>query len=132
MDVVAVIFNQKGRALITRRPDHKSFAKQWEFPGGKVKPQESLKQALVRELQEELKVQVSETELHKLGMIETEAITLHFFISELRQSYRPQEHPACAWLTYEELLKKDLCPADMQAVQRFKSKLEPKIATPYK
>ncbi len=132
MDVVAVIFIQKGRALITRRPDHKSFAQQWEFPGGKVKPQETLKQALVRELKEELKVQVSETELHPLGLVETETIRLHFFTSPLRQSYRPQEHPACAWLTYDELLKKDLCPADKKALQTFKKDLQAEIATPYK
>lgn len=43
-----------GRVLIARRPEGKPMAGLWEFPGGKVLPEETPEQALVRELQEEL------------------------------------------------------------------------------
>ncbi|HYQ72699.1 MAG TPA: Nudix family hydrolase, partial [Gammaproteobacteria bacterium] len=50
----AAIFNARGRVLIARRPAHAHQGGLWEFPGGKLEPGESPRQALVRELQEEL------------------------------------------------------------------------------
>jgi 8-oxo-dGTP diphosphatase len=43
-----------GRVLLAQRPDGKSMAGMWEFPGGKVDPGETPEAALIRELQEEL------------------------------------------------------------------------------
>lgn len=56
----AVIFDEE-RVLITRRPDNKSHAGLWEFPGGKVDPGESPEEALCREIREELdaKIQIA-------------------------------------------------------------------------
>lgn len=55
---VGVIVNQKGDCLLSRRPADKSFAGYWEFPGGKIEPLESPEEALIRELQEELNIEV--------------------------------------------------------------------------
>jgi len=52
--VAAAVFDDRGRVLLARRPDHLHQGGLWEFPGGKVEPGESLEQALARELQEEL------------------------------------------------------------------------------
>ena len=54
--VVAAIIEQEGRVLICQRPAGKAFVGKWEFPGGKMRPSETPRQALERELREELGV----------------------------------------------------------------------------
>jgi 8-oxo-dGTP diphosphatase len=56
VQVVAAIIERQGRILICRRTKEQSHALKWEFPGGKVEENESLEQALARELEEELGV----------------------------------------------------------------------------
>jgi len=57
--VAAVIRNEEGEILLTRRPAHKHMGGLWEFPGGKIHDGESPAAALVRELHEELGVEAS-------------------------------------------------------------------------
>jgi 8-oxo-dGTP diphosphatase len=56
--VAAALFDSEGRVLITDRPPGKHMAGRWEFPGGKVLAGESDRQALERELEEELGTRV--------------------------------------------------------------------------
>lgn len=56
MLVVAALIEADGRLLVCQRRRGTAFELQWEFPGGKVQPGESLEAALARELQEELSV----------------------------------------------------------------------------
>jgi len=59
--VVAVaLVDVDGRVLIAQRPEGKSMAGLWEFPGGKVEEGEQPEAALIRELEEELGIDVSE------------------------------------------------------------------------
>ena len=55
---VGVLVRDDGQVLLARRPPSKVYAGYWEFPGGKVEPGESVYQALVRELDEELGIHV--------------------------------------------------------------------------
>ncbi|WP_340110099.1 (deoxy)nucleoside triphosphate pyrophosphohydrolase [Pikeienuella sp. HZG-20] len=50
----AALIDRDGRVLLAERPAGKPMAGLWEFPGGKVKPEETPEAALIRELQEEL------------------------------------------------------------------------------
>lgn len=56
--VCGILVDASGRALACLRPPGKHLADQWEFPGGKVEPGESPEAALIRELREELAVEV--------------------------------------------------------------------------
>ncbi|HJS89098.1 MAG TPA: 8-oxo-dGTP diphosphatase MutT [Steroidobacteraceae bacterium] len=60
--VAAAIFDGAGRVLIAERPAGKHMAGRWEFPGGKVAEGESETDALTRELEEELGIQVIEAQ----------------------------------------------------------------------
>lgn len=53
-----LIFDHRGRLLLGQRPDGKAWPGWWEFPGGKIEAGESIQQALIRELDEELGIQV--------------------------------------------------------------------------
>ncbi len=56
--VVAVLIDRQGHYLLAQRPKDKVYAGYWEFPGGKVEPGETLRAALVREIREELGVEI--------------------------------------------------------------------------
>ena len=58
--VAAALVDPDGRVLIAQRPDGKSMAGLWEFPGGKVETGETPEAALIRELREELGIQIKE------------------------------------------------------------------------
>jgi len=81
VSVVAAIIRRQGRILITRRPDDVHLAGMWEFPGGKVEPNESLQAALVREIEEEVGVTIEA--LDETFTVEhhypSRFVQLHFF-----------------------------------------------------
>lgn len=60
---VAVIVNAQGEVLIDRRPAGGSFGGLWEFPGGKVEAGETVPECIVREVEEEIGIQVGVQEL---------------------------------------------------------------------
>ena len=64
---VAVITNAKGQVLITRRPQHATHSGFWEYPGGKLELNETAEQALIREIKEEIALEVEH--YHYLGEV---------------------------------------------------------------
>ena len=60
---VAVLVNQDDQVLISRRASHQHQGDKWEFPGGKVESNETSQEALRREIDEELGVQIESAEL---------------------------------------------------------------------
>ena len=55
---VAVIWNQSGQILIDRRKIGGAMGGMWEFPGGKIEPGETIAECIVREIQEELAIEI--------------------------------------------------------------------------
>lgn len=74
--VGAALIDRRGQVLVQRRPDGKQHGGLWEFPGGKVEPGETPEAALVRELAEELTIEVEPGALAPAGFATGPGIVL--------------------------------------------------------
>ena len=81
-----------GRVLIAKRPEGKSLAGLWEFPGGKVEAGERPEAALIRELKEELSIDVTESCLAPLTFASHAYEDFHLLMP-LYVCRRPPAHP---------------------------------------
>src|SRR5947209_6598947 len=108
--IVNALFIREGRVLLARRsPQRKAYATMWSFPGGHVEKNETLADALVRELREE--VGVVPTTFASLGSISdpnanaTDAATYYMYSVTAWEGGEPaligSEHTALAWFTFK-------------------------------
>ena len=115
--VVLAVIEQEGRWFLQRRdPASPVMPGLWEFPGGKVEPEESLRSALLRELQEEIAVSVVALEAWGVGDGDP---VLHLF--RVRILGRPVTPLAWGWFTPAELLRLPLPPRNLALIQRLAS-----------
>jgi A/G-specific adenine glycosylase len=86
IEAVVAVIEKDGRILIQKRPSRGLLADLWEFPGGKVKPGESLTTALRREVREELGVEIED--IRRLTTVQHAythfQVTLHAYTGKLR------------------------------------------------
>lgn len=77
---VGVLIRADGAFLLTSRPEGKAYAGYWEFPGGKLEAEESVEQALKRELHEELGITIAAAHPWKTEMVDYPhaLVRLHF------------------------------------------------------
>ena len=120
MDLVGVVgaaLVRDGRVLASRRTEPPRLAGFWEFPGGKVEPGESDVQALVRELREELQVEVEVGE--RLGddlLIGTTAVLRVYVCRLVRGEPALVDHDEHRWLGPDDLLDVPWIPVDLPLV----------------
>lgn len=111
----ALIWNEAGQFLICQRPAHKARGLLWEFVGGKAEEGENLKDALIRECQEELGVTVEPGSIfvHLIHEYPDIKIRLNLFNSTII-SGKPKllEHNDMRWIYPSEIPNYDFCPAD--------------------
>ncbi len=113
--VAAVIRDEEGRVLLSRRPGHKHMGGLWEFPGGKIHVGESPAAALLRELQEELGVEASIERPITFAVHEEPAlrILLLFFSVRLLSGHPVgREGQDVRWVEPSELPQYPVPPAD--------------------
>jgi len=119
-DVAAgILCDTKGRVLIAERLGDGPFHGLWEFPGGKIGAAETASQALSRELDEELGVEV--TACHSFMNLRHEyddrVVTIEFFIvSNWNRKPVGLEGQGLRWVEKERLDAQQLLPADMPVV----------------
>ncbi|TVQ98902.1 MAG: (deoxy)nucleoside triphosphate pyrophosphohydrolase [Desulfovibrionales bacterium] len=118
LHVVAAVIWRDGRYLAVQRPEGKPMAGYWEFPGGKVEQGETLEQALVRELSEELAITVEDFFLwrqvpHSYPDMD---VFLHFFwVTSFHGKPFPLEKQSMLWVDPEGELPSFL-QADLEIV----------------
>src|SRR5262245_63796323 len=83
-----VLLGREGRILIAKRPQGRSLAGLWEFPGGKVEPGESPEHALIRELAEELGIDIAAADLTPLTFASHDYPDFHLLMPLDRKSTR--------------------------------------------
>ena len=109
---VAVV-DPDGRVLLAQRPPGKPMAGLLEFPGGKVNAGETPEAALIRELAEELGVEVAVGDRLGDDIALNATTTLRAYrVSLIRGEPRPHDHRALRWVTAAQLHEIDWVPAD--------------------
>lgn len=122
--VAAALVDAEGRVLIAQRPEGKMLGGLWEFPGGKVEPGESPETALIRELKEELDIDVTPDALTPFAFVSHAYETFHllmplFLVTAWRGIPRAVEAPALAWAKPAALAAYPMPPADKPLLDKL-------------
>lgn len=120
--VGAVIENENHEILCALRAPSMSLGNLWEFPGGKIEKDESLKEAIEREIKEELNCEIEFTDLFNDNTHEYEAFNINLITVRCRLvqgTPTAYEHSKLIWLKRENLNSLKWAPADVPAVEQL-------------
>ena len=120
--VTAAVIERDGRVLIAKRKNGWRFAGKWEFPGGKIEPNETPEECLRRELREELGI---ETEIGNFFCSSTYAYPhatvqlLVYRAFHVSGEYTLYDHQEIRWVLPEDLLQYDFPEADNLVIEKL-------------
>ena len=123
IEVSAALIFHGGKLLITRRHAKSHLGGLWEFPGGKREAGETFEQCLVREIREELGVEISVGELFEEVSHDypEKSVRLKFFICKLLSGEpQPLDCAAVKWIDKTELAAHEFPAADAQLLEKLK------------
>ena len=106
IEVVAAIIERDGKILLAQRPAHSDQAGLWEFAGGKVEPDENQRQALVRELREELGIEAAVGEYVASHQREVSGRIIHlhaWHVPDFHGTLQAHEHQALVWCSHSTI-----------------------------
>ncbi len=117
---VAAAIIQDGDRFLAAQRGYGDFKGGWEFPGGKLEPNEAADAACIREIQEELNVTV--TDLKFLCTVEHDYDAFHLsmdcYLCRIDQGViEDHEHEELRWFTIDEIWHIDWLPADIQVAE---------------
>lgn len=119
--VAAAIMIRDGKVFIAKRPEGKSLAHHWEFPGGKQERGEELPKTLHRELSEELNIdaQIGDFFMKSVYEYEFGTIEMNCYFAKIAPNIEvvSNEHEDIAWVKCCDLHKYTFAPADIPIVQ---------------
>jgi 8-oxo-dGTP diphosphatase len=122
------LIDPDGRVLIAQRPPQKAMAGLWEFPGGKIEPGERPEEALIRELCEELAIEVKEPCLAPFSFASHSYPDFHllmplFVCRRWEGTPQPREHSALKWVRPKDLAQYPMPPADLPLIPMLRDLL---------
>lgn len=123
-EVVAALIWDGPKFMICQRPAHKTRGLLWEFVGGKVDPGETKPQALIRECQEELAVELSVGDVFMDVFHEYPDLTVHLTLFHASIAHgKPQklEHNDIRWISVSQIPDYDFCPADEEILKKLQT-----------
>lgn len=126
LNVVAAIIKKENKILATKR-GYGEFINMWEFPGGKIEADESQKEALIREIKEELDCTIKPTKfaLNLEYQYPTFYLKMACFEAVITEGTpRLLVHNDARWLTREELDSVNWIPADLQIIDYLKKTMD--------
>ena len=122
--VVAALIEKDGKYLIARRSTgDKNVLGKWEFPGGKVKENESEEHAIEREIKEEFEMDIKANKflINNICEYPTKTIDLRLYECEyISGEFNLHDHSEYKFVNKQEMLKFDLCPADIPLAEYVK------------
>ncbi len=119
--VACALIDVDGKVLINKRPSGKEYEGYWEFPGGKIEDQETPELALIRELREELNIDVESSCLAPLTFASHKYDEFHllmplYICRKWHGIVQAREDQALKWLTPAQIFKVKMLPADLPLV----------------
>lgn len=125
--VVGAVITDNGKILCAQRGFEKSLPGLWEFPGGKIEPEETPQQALQREIREEMHCEIEIGEQVEHTVYEYDFGVVHlttFYCQLIKGTPVLTEHIAIKWLTTAELEQLEWAPADIPAIEKLAQNVE--------
>lgn len=123
----AALINENDEVLLAQRPKGKRLAGKWEFPGGKVEENESPEEALIRELKEELDIEVLAEDLEPFWFLSHDYrkeygfhLLMPVYLCRVwRGEATALEHDSILWELPREMHALDMIEADAELVERL-------------
>ena len=121
--VVAAIIEKDGKILFCRRGPGGNCSALWEFPGGKIEPDETPFEAIIREIKEELCADIEPSEIFCEYPFSYPEKDIYFYFIKAKlasEKIEPTFHSESKWLSPFEAENLEFCPADIPAAEKLK------------
>lgn len=118
----AIIINPFDQVLVTQRSSLMPLPLKWEFPGGKIEENETAEECLIREIKEELNIEIEITASlspNDYQYPDKQIRLIPFICRQTGGEIILKEHADCKWLDVKDLLDLDWAEADVGVVEEY-------------
>lgn len=126
IQVVCAIIIKEDKILIAQRSEKMKLPLKWEFPGGKLEAGENEKEALIREIKEELNIEISPSQRissHIHDYVSFKINLIAYLCEYISGEIQLSEHKDYKYIPFEELKDHDLAEADIPVIAELQRHL---------